>query len=290
MCFRFTLLDRMNHFVCLNINSVDVKQEFIIQFPSPLSWQPVKIVTKSPIVILIASLFLSLSMTSGVLAAGNQSIDSFSKAKKILHHLIYPDHRITVYCGAEFDANKNISLPLGFVATKHKKRSEKMEWEHIVPAENFGQTFVEWRGGDPGCIDSKGKSFKGRNCARKMNKEFRYMEADLYNLYPAIGAVNAFRSNYNFSMSPGSQSSFGSCDMRIEGSKVQPPEAARGRIARTYLYMDQVYPRFKMSSQQRKLMHAWDKMYPVSQWECQRAARIKKIQRNENPFVAGRCR
>src|SRR6266850_7932448 len=32
-----------------------------------------------------------------------------------------------------------------------------------------------------------GKSFKGRNCARKMVMLFRYMEADLYNLQPAIG-------------------------------------------------------------------------------------------------------
>jgi hypothetical protein len=28
----------------------------------------------------------------------------------------------------------------------------------------------------------KGKAFKGRNCARKMATQFRYMEADLYNL------------------------------------------------------------------------------------------------------------
>nr|WP_321466394.1 endonuclease [uncultured Desulfobulbus sp.] len=245
--------------------------------------------SKSPLRLIIASLSLILFFVSGVFA-GNTTIDSFSNAKKILQYQIYPDHRITVYCGAEFDAKKNVSLPPGFVTTKHVKRSEMVEWEHIVPAENFGQTFTEWRDGDPGCVDSKGKSFKGRNCARKMNKEFRYMEADLYNLYPAIGAVNASRSNYNFTMIPGSQSSFGSCDMRIEGSKAQPPEAARGRIARTYLYMDDAYSRYKMSSQQRKLMQAWDKMYPVSAWECERASRIEQVQGNENRFVADHCR
>jgi len=246
-------------------------------------------VNKSPIVLIIASLFLSLSLLSGA-HAGNQTIDSFSKAKKILQQQVYRDHRTTVYCGATFDEHKKVSLPPGFTTTKHKKRSRKVEWEHIVPAENFGRTFAEWRDGDPGCIDSKGKSFKGRNCARKMNKEFRYMEADLYNLYPAIGAVNASRSNYNFTMLPGSKSSFGACDMRIEGSKAQPPESARGRIARTYLYMDQAYSRYKMSKQQKQLMNAWDKMYPVSQWECEKASRIEKIQGNENGFVSARCR
>jgi len=246
-------------------------------------------VNKSPIFFILISSFLSLSLSPDA-HAGNQSIDSFSKAKKILQQQVYRDHRTTVYCGATFDKHKKVSIPQGFTTTKHKKRSAKIEWEHIVPAENFGRTFAEWRDGDPGCIDSKGKSFKGRHCAGKMNKEFRFMEADLYNLYPAIGAVNASRSNYNFTMLPGSTSSFGSCDMRIDGSKAQPPEAARGKIARTYLYMDNAYSRYKMSSQQRKLMQAWDKMYPASEWECERAARIKKIQGNENRFVVDSCR
>ncbi|MDD2463362.1 MAG: hypothetical protein PHI97_05145 [Desulfobulbus sp.] len=138
---------------------------------------------------------LTFSLASAALA-GNTTIESFSKAKKILERQVYHDHRTTVYCGAEFDDKKNVSLPQGLVTTKHKKRSEKVEWEHIVPAENFGQTFAEWRGGDPGCIDSKGKSFKGRNCARKMNKEFRFMEADLYNLYPA-SRIEMIQGNEN---------------------------------------------------------------------------------------------
>jgi deoxyribonuclease-1 len=76
--------------------------------------------------------------------------------------------------------------------------------------------------------------------------------------------------------------------MRIEGAKAQPPEAARGKIARAHLYMDKEYPRYKMSKQQRKLMQAWDKMYPVSKWEFKRASRIKAIQGDENRFVARR--
>jgi len=246
--------------------------------------------SKSRLSPIFVSLSLLLFSVSCALATGNSTIDSFSKAKKLLQRQVYADHRTTVYCGASFDAKKNISLPPGFTTSKFKKRSKRVEWEHIVPAENFGRTFKEWRDGDSQCVDGKGKSFKGRNCARKMNKEFRFMEADLYNLYPAIGAVNAARSNYNFTMLPGSKSSFGTCDVRIENHKAQPPEDARGPIARTYLYMDQAYSRYKMSSQQRKLMNAWDKMYPVSKWECERASRIEKIQGNGNRFVAEHCR
>lgn len=102
---------------------------------------------------------------------------------------------------------------------KYEKRAKKVEWEHVVPAENFGRTFVEWREGNHACVNSKGKAFKGRRCAEKVNTEYRHMQADMFNLYPAIGAVNALRSNYNFTMLPGEASDFGSCEMKIENKK-----------------------------------------------------------------------
>ena len=216
--------------------------------------------------------------------------DSFSKAKKLMMERVYFDHRKTLYCGAAFDEKKHVTLPVGFHTVKHVKRAKRVEWEHVVPAENFGRTFSEWRDGHPNCIDSKGKAFKGRNCASKVNKEYRHMHSDLYNLYPAIGAVNASRSNYNFMMIPSSQSDFGSCLMKIENRKVEPPVRARGAIARTYMYMEARYPRYKMSNSQEQLMHAWNKMYPVSEWECLRAERISKVQGNHNTFVSEQCR
>ncbi|WP_305845318.1 endonuclease [Photobacterium leiognathi] len=49
-------------------------------------------------------------------------------------------------------------------------------------------------------VDRKGKDFKGRKCVEKANKEYRLMQSDPYNLYPAVGAVNATRQNYSFGM------------------------------------------------------------------------------------------
>ena len=223
-------------------------------------------------------------------SAGNSEIQSFSKAKKQLERAVYYDHRETLYCGAEFDDKKKITPPAGFTTAKHKKRASRVEWEHVVPAENFGRTFVEWREGHSQCISKKGKSFKGRKCASKLNTEYRYMQSDMYNLFPAIGAVNAMRSNYNFVAYLPEKSEFGSCDMPIDARKVKPPESARGRIARTYLYMQTTYKRYKMSKQQEKLMKAWDRMYTVSSWECLRAKRINKIQGNGNPIMDTRCK
>ena len=159
----------------------------------------------------------------------------------------------------------------------------------MVPAENFGRSFIAWREGDPSCVSSKGKHYKGRKCANKVSHEYRLMQADLYNLYPAIGSVNALRQNYNFTMLPSAKSDFGSCDMRIEDRKVQPPARARGEIARTYLYFDATYPRYAMSSSQKKLMNVWNKQYPVTREECKRATTIQHIQGNVNTFVQRPC-
>ena len=94
---------------------------------------------------------------------------------------------------------------------------------------------------------------------------------------------------YNFTMLPSEKNDFGSCSMKIDDKKAEPPEASRGRIARTYLYMDSTYKRYSMSKAQLQLMNAWDKMYAVSSWECQRVKRITKIQRSENIVVKSRC-
>ncbi|MFT2111931.1 endonuclease [Marinomonas sp. 2405UD68-3] len=44
-----------------------------------------------------------------------------------------------------------------------------------------------------------------------------------------------------------------------------------------------------MSSQQIKLMNAWNAQYPVSDWECKRASRIEKIQGNKNSVLNAVC-
>ncbi|GAI30817.1 unnamed protein product, partial [marine sediment metagenome] len=161
------------------------------------------------------------------------------------------------------------------------KRAHRVEWEHIVPAHAFGQSFPEWRNGHPECVNRKGKPFKDRNCTRKMVVKFRYMESDMYNLVPAVGEINGLRSNYSFGMIPGEKREFGNCDMEIENRKAEPPPEKRGNIARTYFYMDWAYPGHGIiSKKNRKLFDAW---------ECKRCKRIEKIQGNENPFVKEPC-
>ncbi len=114
---------------------------------------------------------LTLILASASTLAGNQEVQSFSKAKKLLEQKVYNNHRKSLYCGATFDTKKNVTPPKGFTTTKYVKRAKNIEWEHVVPAENFGRTFSEWRDGHKQCKNSKGKSFKGRKCAEKANTE-----------------------------------------------------------------------------------------------------------------------
>ena len=123
-----------------------------------------------------------------------------------------------------------------------------------------------------------------------MNKEYRRMQADMYNLYPAIGEVNGRRSNYSMAIIKGEKREFGKCDVEIKNNKVEPKESIRGEIARTYLYMDSVYPdRGIISKKNRKLFDAWNRGDPVDKWECERAKRIERIQGNRNEVVMRDC-
>ena len=116
------------------------------------------------------------------------------------------------------------------------------------------------------------------------------MESDLHNLVPAIGEVNGDRSNYRFSQWNAKPEQYGRCAMVVDfkSRKVEPPSYTRGRIARTYLYMQGTYG-LKIAKSQLKLFKAWDKTYPVDTIECKRDEAIARTQGNHNPFVKQRC-
>ena len=200
---------------------------------------------------------------------------------------IFVDRRQTFYCGCRFSKKKRVDLAsCGYQWRKNKKRAQRVEWEHVVPAEAFGRSLRVWREGHPDCINSKGKAYKGRRCAKKVSKLFRRMEADLHNLQPAIGEVNGDRSNYSMQEIAGEAREYGACDVEIDQRKIEPTEAIRGDIARTYFYMDHAYPgRGIIGKKRRKILEAWDKADPVDEWERIRSHRIGEMQGNMNPFV-----
>ena len=238
------------------------------------------------LIILICFNNIALMAPTFSWADGNTTIQSFNKSKKLLLTKVYYDHRTTFYCGCTFNSKKKITSRNGYIPVKDNARAYRLEWEHAVPAHAFGQSFKEWRQGHPNCVNRKGKAFKGRSCAEKTNHLFRYMQADMYNLYPAVGEINGLRSNFSYAMIPGEPRRFGNCDMEIEERKAEPPDHIRGDIARTYFYMNWAYPGHGIISRKnRKLFEAWDKSDPIDYWERERALRIRGIQGNNNPFI-----
>lgn len=223
----------------------------------------------------------------------NESIKSFSKAKNFLHRVIYGEAatRKTFYCGCSYDSGKNVDFEsCGYSHRKNLKRARRIEWEHVVPAAAFGKNLPEWKNGHPECVDSKGKQFKGRNCASKMNRQFQLMQADMYNLVPAIGEVNADRSNFSFGDIPGEKRVYGKCDFEIENQTAEPAENIRGNIARIYMYMDLAYPGFDIINEKNKeLIEEWNISDPVDTDECLRNAEIEKIQGNQNLITRKAC-
>ena len=237
----------------------------------------------------LLKIILPLLLLSTQSFAQNTQITSFSKSKKLLLK-IYKDNPVTLYCGCSYKGKKPNLSSCGYIPKKDKKRANRIEWEHVVPAHAFGQSFSEWRKGHPKCVKKNGKKFKGRKCAEKMNEEYRRMQADMFNLYPAVGEVNGRRSNYSMAIIEGEAREFGKCDVEIKNKKVEPSESIRGEIARTYMYMDSAYPgKGIISKKNRKLFEAWNKIDPVDEWECDRAKRIEKIQGNPNQILQKQC-
>lgn len=197
---------------------------------------------------------------------------------------------MTFYCASRFDAQGELVHEGGYLPLQDDARAYRLEWEHVVPAQAFGQSFPSWRDGDPACVDGKGVPFKGRRCSTRVAQEYRRMQADMHNLVPAIGELNGLRSNFSFAMLPGEARRFGACDMEIDARKVEPPPGVRGDIARIYFYMEAAYPgRGVISGRNRALFEAWSRQDPVDGWECERQRRIAEVQGNENPFVAAAC-
>lgn len=233
---------------------------------------------------------------------GNATIRSFDEAKRLLVRLyVERSPRRDVYCGCPFalEPGRGLRVDLaacGYTSAGDAARAERIEWEHAVPAAKFGRTFAAWTEGDPRCVDGRGRPYHGRNCARIASPEFARMEADLHNLFPAVGEVNGLRGDLPMGLAearaPASAKRearvlrFGACTSSVEGMVFQPRVEVRGDLARAYAYMDAAYPeREILDDAHRALFATWDREDPPDAWERERNRLIEGLQGNGNPFV-----
>ncbi|MBX2812236.1 MAG: endonuclease [Myxococcales bacterium] len=210
---------------------------------------------------------------------------TYRSAKKYLYRL-FPGPGKTLYCECHYNVEHEVDpaacgLPEDL---SDSQRSRRVEWEHVVPASAFGDTFAAWQEGHPECGDQQ-----GRSCARKVSDLFNRMEANLYNLRPSVGSVNSQRSNRAMSAIPG-QSYQGKCNLEIQNDEVEPRDEIKGDIARIYLYMDQTYPHRNVIRPEHHSEYLyWDQQDPVTPAECALVREIAPMQEHVNKVVESRC-
>ncbi|TAA43678.1 endonuclease [Corallincola spongiicola] len=208
---------------------------------------------------------------------------SFSQAKRQLKSLYAGQLEPTsFYCGCRFQTQGKKLIPdltsCGYQVRKEKKRASRIEWEHIVPAWEYGHQKQCWQNG-------------GRKNCGKRSTAFKAFEGDMHNLVPAIGEVNGNRSNFRFGVVTSSKyGSYGQCPMKVDFKQrvAEPPQRARGWIARIYFYMADKHG-VKLSSKQRKLFQAWDKQFPPTDSECQHQQAVAALQGDINRYTADKC-
>ncbi|MDF0731671.1 endonuclease [Pseudomonas entomophila] len=209
---------------------------------------------------------------------------TFSEAKVVAKQKVYLDQANSamgeLYCGCKWtwvgkSGGRVDPASCGYQTRKQQSRAERTEWEHIVPAWTLGHQRQCWKNG-------------GREHCADDDPVFRAMEANLFNLYPAVGEVNGDRSNFNYGMASGVGPQYGQCQTRVDFNQraAEPRDEVKGLVARTTFYMYDRY-NLSMSRQQQQLLMAWDKQHPVSQWERERDRRIAAIMGHSNPFVTG---
>ncbi len=215
---------------------------------------------------------------------------SFSQAKAYAKQHVYYDQDVngalgTTYCGCDWrwvgrSGGRTDLDSCGYVIrspqSKHMvTRAERTEWEHIVSAYSFGNQRQCWQKG-------------GRKHCNATDPVFNEMEADMHNLTPVIGEVNADRSNYRMGMVSGNDGMYGKCTSKTDFKQrvFEPRNEAKGLVARIHFYMHDRYA-LSMSKQQQRLFMAWDKQYPASEWEFERDRRIAQVVGHSNEFVTG---
>jgi len=192
------------------------------------------------------------------LASFNLHSEQFTRFSTAKRHLIktLPSDAKSIYCGCDIKRQGKKLIPdpaaCGYKprnavtrSGKPNARAVRIEWEHIVPAWEFGHQLQCWQNG-------------GRKNCVKTSEQFRKMEADINNLAPAIGEINADRSNYRFGMIAGNATQYGNCQVKVNFKQrvVEPPAYSRKRIADAYFYMQKTYG-LKISNKQQQLFRAW---------------------------------
>jgi deoxyribonuclease-1 len=204
---------------------------------------------------------------------------NFDSAKTVASRIYAPEKQ-EFYCGCTIRWQAGKGIPdlkgCGYQIRKNGPRANRIEWEHVMPAQQFGSPLACWKKG-------------GREQCGKTDVLFKQMEADLFNLKPAIGEVNGDRAHYRFGMLPAQAPQYGSCEVKVDFKSrlVEPRAEIRGDIARIHFYMADKY-QLPLAKAQQQLFMAWHQQDPVDETERKLQQRIAQQMGHANDFVTGK--
>ena len=201
-------------------------------------------------------------------SAEQVTIPDYQTAKnKYFWSKLYPKQGTSLYCSLTFDNGGYFSTGSG--------AQKKMTIEHAYPA--------DWMATHFGCDN--------RNSCD--NVHYKRAEADLHNLWPAEGRINSSRGDKKFSDlddSKGYHRFQEFCeDYERRGKRgaqealVEPQDSAKGRIARSLLYMRDEYG-FDLLGMD-EMLKGWHEAYPVTNAEVWRNEAISSLQGTRNLWI-----
>lgn len=203
---------------------------------------------------------------------------NFARARSITFAL-HKSTRQTLYCGCDYNAAHEVDEVdaghCGFFDITPSQRSRRVEVAHAVPVRWIGAPLACWaRGGDALCAQN--------------NPWYQRAVADLYNLFPVIGAVRQDRGDRAYRLIPSEVHPFGQCDFESVDAGVEPAPRARGTVARATLYMHETYG-LPLREDYLTLMHRWNTAYPPNPIECRNNQLIARMQLIDNRFITRAC-
>ncbi|MCO4319995.1 endonuclease [Aliidiomarina quisquiliarum] len=227
--------------------------------------------------------FVAIGLFIGSAVTFASPMQTFDQTKSALLQHVYFDNQKTLYCGCDFQRrgrnggtvdHDSCGYQLDGRRGDSETRAARIEFEHIVPIS----------------VITRGRPCGNRSECSRSDAQYRQIKADPFNISPAIGEVNALRSNYSFTELThiSFSESFGACDFKFDARQrlVEPADSVKGFIARTYMYVSWAYG-MPLNEHEQLLFAKWHHEHPVTDWELTRHNRVAALQGWSNPYVTG---
>lgn len=220
-----------------------------------------------------ANSFDNTENTSFILLDNKERAVNWDNVKEALLLLKTPEEK-DLYGQCRFIKNTN-DINLSSCKLALAKPIKNADVEHVVPASMLPAASCS--------ID------KDKREACSGDPTYKEAYHNLHNLYYTQANLNRSKGDLLF------------CEHGLKNKQpsgfavgedcVVPPDAAKGIVARATLYMSDTY-KMELSAPYERLMRKWDKLYPVTEEERERAAKANKMQPKVkcNSFVVLSCK